>query len=209
MARMQLYRRSGWGSAIVEAQLAHYGLAAEEIEVGDLFRDAGARRDLARISPAAQVPVLVLADGRVIPESAAITLYLADLTGRDDLVPGGQAPERAAFLRWLIFLVAQVYPCFTFGDDPSRLLAAEAAQQELAAAIGARLCGLWSAVEAAADGPWFLGARFSALDIYLAVMRHWQPGPDWFAQQAPRIEAIACATMARPALQPVFRRNFG
>ncbi|MDK8872548.1 glutathione S-transferase [Paracoccus sp. SSJ] len=209
MSRMQLYRRNGWGSAIVEAQLAHYGLEAEGVEVADLFLDSAARRELMRISPAGQIPVLILPDGRVLSESAAITLHLADMTERDDLVPAAGAAERPRFLRWLIFLVAQVYPCFTFGDDPARFLTDPAAQKELGEATTARLQELWTALEGAVGAPWFLGERFSALDIYLAVMTNWKPGPEWFEAHAPKVWSIARATVARDDLAPVFRRNFG
>ncbi|MCR6700769.1 MAG: glutathione S-transferase N-terminal domain-containing protein [Dokdonella sp.] len=124
---MTLHGRPGWGSALIEAQLLRYGLPFRFEEVGDLFASAEARAALAAVNPLAQVPTLVLDDGRVMSESAAITLYLADLTGRDDLVPGPQSPERAAFLRWLVFLVANLYPTFTYADDPQRFVADAAA----------------------------------------------------------------------------------
>ena len=80
--------RSRLGSAIVELQLGWYGLDHRLEQVGDLFLSAESRAALARVDPVAQVPVLVLEDGRVVTESAAITLLLADLTGSDALVPG-------------------------------------------------------------------------------------------------------------------------
>jgi GST-like protein len=204
-----LYGRPGWGSAIVEAQLAVYGLPHRFEAVGDLFDDAQARERLRPLNPLSQVPVLVLADGTVMTESAAITLHLADLTGRDDLVPGPQAAERAAFLRWLVFLVANVYPTFTYADDPARFVkAGEAAQQAFRAEVDAHAQRLWQTVEAAAAGPWFLGRRFSALDVYLAVMARWRPRRDWFAAHAPRLLAAADAAAALQAVAPVMARNF-
>lgn len=209
MSVMQLYRRGGWGSAIVEMQLAHYGLAFEPVEVADVFIDQKARVALMQVSPAGQIPVLILPDGAVLSESAAITLHLADATGSDALVPAPDAAERAQFLRWLIFLVAQVYPCFTFGDDPARFLSDDAAQKQLAEASTARLQELWSILEQAAGAAWFLGERFSALDLYLAAMTNWRPGPEWFQDRAPRVWAIAEAAAARPEIAPVWQRNFG
>jgi len=96
----RLYGRAGWGSAIVEAQLAWYGLPYAFEPVGDLFKEPDARARLEKVNPLAQVPTLVLPDGTVMSESAAITLLLADITGRDSLVPGPQSAERASFLRW-------------------------------------------------------------------------------------------------------------
>lgn len=204
-----LHGQPGWGSAIVEAQLAVYGLPHRFEAVGDLFDSAAARERLRPLNPLAQVPVLVRADGTVVTESAAITLHLADMTGRDDLVPGPQAAERAAFLRWLVFLVANVYPTFTYADDPARFVKAdESVQKAFRAEVDAYAQRLWQMVEAAAVGPWFLGTRFSALDVYLAVMTQWRPRRAWFAAHAPRLLAAADAAAALPAVAPVMARNF-
>lgn len=208
MNRYRLYARPFWGSAIVEAQLAWLGLPFDCEEVGDLFESATAREALSRVNPLAQVPTLVLPDGRVMTESAAITLHLADATGSDGLVPAPAAAERAAFLRWLVFLVANVYPTFTFADDPRRFVADEAAAKSFAEAVGAYRQRLWAIVEADAGSPWFLGGRFSAIDLYLAVMTHWQPGRRWFDEHAPRLAAIARRAGDEPRLLAVWRRNF-
>lgn len=205
---MTLYGRPGWGSVLIEAQLLRYGLPFRFEEVGDLFASAEARAALAAVNPLAQVPTLVLDDGRVMSESAAITLYLADMTGRDDLVPGPHAPERAAFLRWLVFLVANLYPTFTYADDPQRFVADATAAQAFRARVDDHAKSLWRVVETAAVGPWFLGERFSALDLYVAVMTRWRPRRAWFDEAAPTLHAIAQAVDADPAYAEVMSRNF-
>lgn len=203
-----LHGRPGWGSAIVEAQLAFYGLPFRFVDSGDLFASAEARAKLAPLNPLAQVPVLQLLDGRAMTESAAITLHLADLTGRDDLVPGAQSRERASFLRWLVFIVANIYPTFTYSDDPARFVKTEGAAEGFRAEIDAYQRRLWTMVEAESGAPWFLGERFSALDIYLAVVMHWRPGRKWFAEQAPKLAAAAGTAASMPLLAPVIERNF-
>jgi GST-like protein len=141
-------------------------------------------------------------------ESAAITLHLADLTGSDALVPGPLAPQRARFLRWLVFLVANIYPTFTYGDLLGRFVSHEAAQEGFRQALDAYERKLWTLVEADAGSPHFLGERFSALDIYLAVMTRWRPGPAWFAENTPLITTAAQQAASLPALAPVMARNF-
>lgn len=208
---LTLYENPGWGSAIVEAQLVFYGLPHRLIRAGDVYDDPQARAALLAINPLAQIPTLRLADGEVMTESAAMTLYLADLAGSTALVPEPGAPERPAFLRWLVYLVAAVYPAFTFGDVPTRFVS-EAEVPAYAARVAAYKADTWRIVEAEAarrGGPWFLGARMSAIDIFLAVMVHWRPGKDWFAAEAPHLSAIAARTAALPVLAPVMARNFG
>lgn len=205
---MRLYQHPGWGSAIVELQLTLYGLPYELVEAGDLLGDPAARDRLAPLNPVAQVPTLVTGDGLLMTESAAITLWLADLTGSELLVPAPGDPVRPAFLRWLVFLVANIYPCFTFADLPGRFVPVAEAEQPFADEVQAHMERLWRSVGAAAAGPWFLGERFSAIDLYLAVMTRWRPKRPWFAANAPLLHAAALAAEADPRLAAVVQRNW-
>lgn len=207
---MKLYENPGWGSAIVEAQLAVYGLPVELIAAGDIYADPVAREVLGRVNPLVQVPVLVLDDGQVMTESAAITLYLAEVAGRDVLVPAPGDPDRPAFLRWLVFIVANIYPCFTFADVPTRFVS-DAEGAAFKERVTDHATGLWKVFEAEAvqdGGPWVLGARFSALDIYLAVMVNWRPRRASFERETPVLARIAAAAAGRPDMAAVMARNF-
>ena len=204
---MKLYGRPGWGSAIIEYQLAFYGVRYERVIVDDLFQSAEGRATVRAINPVAQIPTLVLGDGTVLTESAAITLWLADTTGSDALVPGPASAERAIFLRWLVFLVANIYPCFTFADDPSRFVEAEPAQKPFRAAVNAHAERLWGHVEAASGAPWFLGSRMSAIDAYLAVMTRWRPGRPWFEENAPGLVAAGQRFAALPGVDAAVAAN--
>ena len=86
-------------------------------------------------------------DGSVMSESAAITLLLADITGKDSLVPPANARERAKFLRWLVFIVANIYPTFTYADDPARFVSVNAARDPFRAATDAYAQRLWQQIE--------------------------------------------------------------
>jgi GST-like protein len=205
---MTLFGVPGWGSTIVEAQLVWYGLAFDFHAVGNLFESPEARRELAAVNPLAQVPTLVLPGGAVMTESAAITLHLADLTGSDTLVPRPAEETRAAFLRWLVFIVANLYPTYTYADDPSRFVADAAARAGFRGAVEQYAQRLYGLLEAQSRQPWFLGERFSAIDLYVCTMTHWRPGRAWFAEHAPRLSASAARTQALEAIAPVWRRNF-
>ena len=204
----KLYARRGWGSALVEAQLAWYGLPFELDEVEDLFQSAAARVKLQPANPLAQVPTLILPDGQVMTESAAITLHLADVAGSDALVPAPGEPARPQFLRWLVFVVTNVYPTFTYADDPARFVPGDGAQQGFLANVSVYRERLWRQLEDAAGDPWFLGTRFSVLDIYVAVMTRWRPRRAWFEGACPRLSAIARRADAEPNLAAVWRRNW-
>ena len=207
---MKLYENPGWGSAIIEAQLAILNLPCTLIPSGDIYSDPAARAALATVNPLVQIPTLILDDGTVMTESAAITLHLADLTGSDSLVPKPGDPHRPAFLRWLIFIVANIYPCFTFADVPTRFVP-EPEGEAFKNRITDHATTLWKVVAAEAarhGGPWFLGSRFSAIDVYIAVMIHWRPSRATFERETPILAEIAARTTARPDMAAVMHRNF-
>jgi GST-like protein len=208
MTSYKLYGRPGWGSALVEAQLVWYGLPFEFEPVDDLFKSPDARSKLEKVNPLAQVPTLVMPDGGIMSESAAITLLLADITGKDTLVPPPQAKERGRFLRWLVFLVANIYPTFTYADDPARFVSVGSARDPFRAATDAYAQRLWKQVDGHAGGPWFLGERFSALDIYIGVMTRWRPKRGWFEIETPHLFSIARRTDRVPELAEVWKRNW-
>ena len=120
----------------------------------------------------------------------------------------GPATTRGAFLRWLVFIVANIYPTFTYADDPARFVPGEEAQKGFAENVEAYRQRLWGQMEGAAAAPWFFGDRFSALDIYIGVMTRWRPRRPWFAANRPRLSAIALSADREPRLAAVWRRNF-
>lgn len=206
MSKFTLYALEGWGSTIVEAALAAASLdyTIESVDP----RGEGQDRLLA-LNPLGQLPTLVLPDGRVMTESAAIILYIADLKPEAGLVPAPGDPTRPDFLRWLVFLVAAIYPTFAVGDVPQRWIAGEANQAALTRGAISERCRMWLMVEGAAVGPWFLGQRFSAIDLYLGAMTHWRPQRPWFKANCPKLHAIALKADAHPGLAKVLKRNFG
>ena len=208
MSGYKLWGRAGWGSTIVEAQLAWYGLPFTFESVEDLFRTPDADAKLKKVNPLAKVPTLEMPDGSVMSESAAITLLLADITGKDSLVPPPNATERGKFLRWLVFIVANIYPTFTYADDPSRFVSVSAARDPFRAATDAYAQRLWRQIEREAGSPWFLGERFSALDIYIDIMTRWRPKRGWFESETPHLFAIARRADQVPQLGEVWKRNF-
>lgn len=196
-----------YGSAIVEAALELSGqpYEFENIDPDDL--GPGSTR-LGAINPLGQVPTLILPDGSAMTESAAMILHLNDVAPQAGLVPPPDDPSRPAFLRWLVFLAAGLYPTFTFGDDPKRWVSDRVARRELRDRTDSVRKDLWHHVEQSIKpDPWFLGQRFSALDIYVTVMNHWRPNPDWFAENTPKLDAIAKAGRDLQPLQKVWTRN--
>jgi GST-like protein len=197
----------GCGSAIVEFAFALAGFPCDYEEV-DYSSGSPTRDRLLAVNPLGQVPALVLPDGRVLTESLAILHWLDDLAPAAGLIPAKGSESRAAFYRWIVFLVAAIYPTFTYGDEPRKWVADEAGAKMLRESTNRHRERIWLQVEAAAGSPWFLGDSRSAIDLYLLAMTHWRPGRKWFDAATPRVVAIANRAGALQALAPVVKRHF-
>lgn len=208
--RLELLAQPGFGSVIIEAQLALYGVPYMLVPVGDVISDHDARGLVAQHNPISQLPTLLVGDSLVMTESAAITIWLSEEfgSGKTNLVPPPGDALRPAFLRWLIYWVANPYSVFAYLDRSKELVSDGEARSEFELALTDRLKGLLRNLEHAAGAPWFLGDSFTALDIYAAVFSEWTPGPDWYAREAPKLAKIASRVWEIPDLPPVYERNF-
>jgi len=206
-ASYKLYGAKGGGSMIVEAAFARTHLPVEFVDLA--WDDVGWNsRTLAPLNPLGQIPTLLMPDGTVMTESAAIILHLAEAAPDAKLVPAPDHPQHTAFLRWLVFLVAPVYSTFTYGDVPKRWVAGdEDAAKALRASTDEHRNLLWRYVEGQIDGPWFLGQTWSALDIYMWPMTFWRPGRDWFKEHCPKLHRIGMVMDADPLCKAVSTRN--
>ena len=197
----------GCGNAIVEAAFGVAGLPLDYEEV-DYSEDSPTRPRLLKLNPLGQVPTLVLPSGEVMTESLAILHYLDDLAPKAGLIPAKGDPLRPLFYRWAVFFIAAVYPTYTYGDDPKKWVPDETASKTLRESTDRHRQALWKQIEAEVKGPWFLGERFSALDLYVAFMTRWRPGVLWFAKNTPKCVEIAKRATALPAVAPVMKKNF-
>ena len=202
----KLLAHPGTGAAIVEACLTLAGLpfVIEDVDYEALGPGSAETEE----NPLGQVPTLLLPDGSVMTESLAMVLHIHDCAPEAGLLPASDDTMRPMFLRWLVFMVAAIYPTFTFGDDPSRWVGDGAGQKMLKARTDASREGMWRQVEEAVVGqPWFLGEGFSALDVYVTMMTQWEPRRAWFAAHCPKISDVAKAGGEIDALQAVWARN--
>jgi GST-like protein len=207
MSDYVLIAANGAGSMIVEAGLELSGMPYR-LEIIPYDAPGPERDRLLTLNPLGQFPTLIMPDGAVMTESAAILLHLGDVAPSAGLAPPADAPERAAFLRWLEFIVAAIYPTFTYGDVPGRWVSGEAAQRELVASTDRHREALWRYLDGqVAPNPWFLGERFSCLDLYIGAMVSWRPRQAWFRAECPKLASVYDAVRALPKLAEIWRRN--
>ncbi|HEX5079093.1 MAG TPA: glutathione S-transferase family protein, partial [Geminicoccaceae bacterium] len=186
-----VYGQKGTGSVPVEATLLLLGEPYELLQpapsenpaAGDLDAEA-----MARVNPMQQVPALVLPNGELMTESAAILIHLADSHPSARLAPAPDDPRRPAFLRWMIFVAAQIYGQVWARDDPARLAADEAHKAVIRERTAERMAYCWRVMDGQVNpGRYILGDDLSVLDLYVTVVSHWGPRRPRFYQEAPKM----------------------
>ncbi|MGO4171138.1 glutathione S-transferase family protein [Bosea sp. TAF32] len=145
------------------------------------------------LNPMGKVPTLVHGD-TVVTECAAICAYLADAFPQAGLAPEPTSRLRGPYYRWLFFTAGPVEAAVSnkaFGLEvpPDR-----------ARAIG---YGTYADVmdtleQAVSQGPYLLGERFSAADVYVGSQVQWglQFGT---IEKRPAFEAYGARLAGRPA----------
>ncbi|MEX1107577.1 MAG: glutathione S-transferase family protein [Dongiaceae bacterium] len=204
----KVYARAGWGSVFVEVLLTLAGQKYELIEI-DIRGKPDDRRKLAAINPMVQLPTIVTPDGSVMTESGAIALYIAEQAPQAKLAPPPGDKLRATYLRWQLFVVTNIYATFMIDDKPSRWADGDAAQVAIKQRANEYRGELLAILEQNAGAPWFLGDRFSTIDLFISMMTRWSPRRDWYKANSPKLYAIASSVDEMPALAAIWARNFG
>lgn len=152
------------------------------------------------INPMGKVPAITHR-GVTVTECAAVCTYLADAFPEAGLAPALDDPARATYLRWMFF-----------GAGPLEAAVTARTLNLLVPADKAAMAGYGSfeqvvdALEYAvtgSGGPWLLGDRFSALDVYLGSQIGWGlqfkslPERDAFKAYSDRLSGREAAVRAR------------
>lgn len=197
----KLYWRYDSGAYAPDAVLELSGAPFERIHV-DSRKGETRAPDYLKLNPLAQIPTLVLPDGTVMTESAAMLLHLTETFPEAGLAPVPGRADRPAFLRWLQFLAANVYPAVLRDAYPERYTDDPSGAAGVRAQARTDKARLW-AIYAAAQGtrPWMVGGAMSALDIYAAMLAGW-----WAeAASLPAVAALVERVRADPVCGRLWR----
>lgn len=195
------------------ASMAAHGVLEESGAKFDLKLtsvDAGATRavEYLKLNPHGKVPTLVVDGGFVMFESAAIAAFIADRHPAAKLAPGPDEMARGHFFQWLIHLTNTLQPAMLRFYYPDRVAdaAAEASVKQVALD---EIAMLWGRIDQhlQASGPYLLGDRFSAADIFAHMLSTWQTSCPGIHERFPRVKRLADLVAARPAMQRMLKLN--
>ena len=128
-----------------------------------------------KFNPHGRVPTLVHDGDRVMYESAAICLFLAERHPEAGLAPAPGHPDRALFLQWMMYLTNTVQEALMhywhseyFTAAPEGCPAVQAKAEQRSDEMFGFLDGVL-----ARSGPYLCGANFYACDVYAAMIARW------------------------------------
>lgn len=186
-----------YGNPRSRAQMVHFML--EELGIPyrfvlvDFENGANRAADYLAVNPMGKVPAITHR-GVTVTETGAIIAYLADAFPEKGLAPAVDDPRRGPWLRWLFFGAGVFEPALldTMLKRPDA--------PKATAGYGSYPDAL-NALDTMLDpGPWVLGERFSAADVYIGAELAWAsmfgaPG----LSDHPRIAAYIERIKERPA----------
>ena len=206
---LTLFGSKGSGSAAIECALRRCGLPCTIVRAATWEEDS-ARDQLAKRNPLGQIPTLVLEDGTVVTESAAILIHLGLQFPASGLLPGLPSAQAMA-LRGLVFIASNCYSAISIGDYPERWTTATAPEAREQVRLAARqpLHRHWDIfADTFAATPFLGGAHPGALDYLAAVVSHWSGTGAHLAAARPAFFATLERIDADPLVAEVFARHW-
>lgn len=204
---LTLYGTKGSGSAAVEAALTRAGLAYTGVDAASWNPGPGYDQ-LLRVNPLGQIPTLVLPDGSVLTESAAILIHLG-LTATPDLLLPSDAGARARVLRGLVYVAANCYAAISVIDYPERWCEPcdDTMKAQIRAGTRARLHEHWR-VFADEFSIGFDAGSPGALELLATVVSKWSGARAHLQAERPAFYGQLLRVEQHPDIAPVFQRHW-
>ncbi|MBB5193365.1 GST-like protein [Silvimonas terrae] len=202
-----LYGTKTSGAAAIEAALALLDVPYKVVDAASWEPGAGLD-ELKQVNPLAQIPTLVLPDGSVMTESAAILIHLGLAYPHSGLLPTDLS-DQAQAIRGLVYIAANCYAAIGVIDYPERWVV-EANENTLAAIkLGTRL-RLHTLWDIFADHwpatPFLNGTAPGALDFLAVVVSKWSGARAHLQASRPAFSELLTRIELHPAFAPVQAR---
>jgi len=204
-----LFGSKGSGSASAEAALTVAGIEFRSVDAATWNPGPGLD-ELTRVNPLAQIPTLLLPDGSVLTESAAILIHLGLTHPASGLLPADPA-ARAQTLRGLVYIAANCYAAIGLIDYPERWCAEpdEKTNKRIKTGATQRLHHLWDVfADTYPARPFLGGEHIGALDLLAAVVSKWSGSRKHLATARPAFSALLARIESEPRVAPIFARHW-
>jgi len=170
-----LYWSEGTASLAPRIVLEETGADYEVITI-DTGKSEHRTPEYLSINPFGKVPAMALPDGQIMTEAAAICLYLIEQHDLNHLAPPPKTPQRAEFLKWIVYLTNTIQENYKRYYHSERFLP-KGGDTSAIREVGIKdLIEFWRPVEISlqsSKGTFMLGKNISLLDIYITMLVTW------------------------------------
>jgi glutathione S-transferase len=203
-----LYYSPGSASMSPQAVLEEIG-APYKLQLVDTAKGEHQQPAYLTINPAGKVPALGLEDGTSMAEAAGICIYLADRHPEAGLAPAVTDSARPTYLQWFLHLTNTLQPADLRFYYSERYTADANGAAAVKARASEEVAETWTRIDRhlAAKGPYLLGERFSAADIFCFMLSTWQDCCPDLNTRFPHVKKLADLVSARPAVQRMLKSN--
>ena len=165
--KIAFYHNPQSRAAIVHWMLEEVG-ADYEIHHINLLKGDHKTPEFLSLNPMGKIPTIVVYGGTVITEAPAIIAWLADAYPAADLAPPVGSAERGTYYRWLFFGGSCMEPAMA-----DQMFKRAAPERKSALGWGSYDDVIDTIEAALRPGPWLLGERFTAADVYIGAELMW------------------------------------
>jgi glutathione S-transferase len=164
---MKLYYSPGACSLSPHIVLLEAGLnfTAEKVDLKTKKTETGA--DFTKVNSKGAVPALIMDDGNLLTEGAAIVQYVADQKPHSGLAPANGTLERYRLIELLNYIASEIHKGYSPLWNPAITPEAKAATL---ATLDKKFAFLTAQL---GDKPYLLGDTFTVADAYLFTILSW------------------------------------
>lgn len=197
---MKLFCAPGTMSLLPHIVLLEAGLPFTQIRINEFTKAIEGGGDYRTVNPLGYVPALLLDDGTLLTEGAAIAQYIADQAPSSGLAPPNGTIERTKLQAWLNFFSSEMHkgsyaPIFHKGLS-------EDAKDIFRDRLRSRYAHLDRHL---ADHEYFMGKDFTIADANSYSITNWAPRVGFDLSPYPNVRAHHARIGDRPAVQAAMK----
>lgn len=196
---MKLYFSPGTCSLSAHIVLREAQLPFDLVKVDLYTHTTESGSDFHSVNPKGSVPVLETDAGERLTEGPIIAQYLADLAGREDLLPKAGTMARYRIQEWQNYITSEIHKSFSTLFNPSFDATAMATQRGVL-----RRKYEWLSSELS-QRPFVSGHTFTVADPYLFTVTSWSGTVGLELGDLAPLQSYVRTIAARPSVQAAMR----
>ncbi|CAK4073600.1 unnamed protein product [Aphanomyces euteiches] len=193
-----LYYSPATASMVVHVLLLQLNVP-HELRLVDITKGEHRKPEYLRLNPNGFIAAIEI-DGKVMYETSAISMYLAERHPEGNLAPAIGDPNRAAYLQWFFHFANTLQPAYRLWFFPTDI--PNANEEDVTSVGHARVEKTWEILEQhleSAKTPFIAGDKLTAVDIYATMLVRWSRNMPKPATQLPRIAALVQRVTSLPS----------